>query len=569
MYTMKYVFPLLVWLLSMPLVVIGQIKKLIPGKEIHSKLMAGKHDKYAIKLKKGEYATCVVMQEGVDVAIDIYSPIFKLIKSFDSPNGQNGPEPVSFVADTTGVYLMDIYPTKVPEGMPEADRKAMDSINQGNYSIQSYKILSVSAYAAQLASEKVELEKLKKCLYDKAHPIKTVEAGNGFDDLQAFKNILKDATVVGLGEATHGTSEFFKMKHRMLEFLVKEMGFCSFYIEASMSRCRYINDYVLYGKGNLDTATAMQGFVTWRVDEVRDMIEWLRLYNKDQEVGKRVKFLGYDLQINDVAWRGLHDFYRKVKPDNLILLDTLESQLLHAAQLSNLQDKNAEGMKLYTQAYKQCIGIHKDIESQKVKYISAMGESGYDENLMNITLIIQEIESYKDGFNNKRDIYMAHNILYLLRKEKKGGKVVVWAHNDHISIANQFDFTNMGMVLKDSLKDKYYAIGFEFYTGSFQSRNIDLKNTSSDWDVNTIGTPPENSLPYYLNNTGKDMLYLDYHSMGSLRNFSKTLDMHSVGSMYSASSPTVYPATLKNFDGLIYIKNSTAAKNFKKVKLRN
>src|SRR5689334_16326919 len=48
--------------------------------------------------------------------------------------------------------------------------------------------------------------------------IKSVEAGNGFDDLQPLKRVLADVRVVGLGEATHGTREFFQFKHRMVEF---------------------------------------------------------------------------------------------------------------------------------------------------------------------------------------------------------------------------------------------------------------------------------------------------------------------------------------------------------------
>lgn len=102
------------------------------------------------------------------------------------------------------------------------------------------------------------------------------------------------------------------MKHRMLEFLVKEMDFTSFYIEASMSRCRYINDYVLYGKGDIDTATAIQGFYVWRVEEVKNMIDWMRQYNTTVPEERKVKFFGYDIQINNLGWKGLKDFYTKV-----------------------------------------------------------------------------------------------------------------------------------------------------------------------------------------------------------------------------------------------------------------
>src|SRR4030095_5956689 len=106
----------------------------------------------------------------------------------------------------------------------------------------------------KLAQIQQDKDQFTQWIISNAHTIKTVDAGNGFEDVQPFKTILQNVRVVGLGEATHGTSEFFRMKHRMLEFLVKEMDFTSFYIEASMTRCRYVNEYVLCGKGNLDTA---------------------------------------------------------------------------------------------------------------------------------------------------------------------------------------------------------------------------------------------------------------------------------------------------------------------------
>jgi hypothetical protein len=59
----------------------------------------------------------------------------------------------------------------------------------------------------------------------RAHKLATAEAGNGFEDLKAFGDAVGDARIVALGEATHGTREFFQMKHRLLEYLVREKGF--------------------------------------------------------------------------------------------------------------------------------------------------------------------------------------------------------------------------------------------------------------------------------------------------------------------------------------------------------
>ena len=399
-----------------------------------------------------------------------------------------------------------------------------------------------------------------------AHEIKTVDAENGFEDLQPFKFVLKDVRVVGLGEATHGTSEFFRMKHRMLEFLVKEMGFNSFYIEASMSRCRYINDYVLYGKGNLDTATAIQGFVTWRVEEVRNMIAWMRKYNMSVPDEKRVKFLGYDLQVNDNGWKELKQFYSKVNPDSIRNLDSLqinvESGIRKVNQSLISTQANTRSQKLQN-AYQKCLDLMCDIVLNEGQYQFVVGKEMYRKNLINIKLIIQEIKSFKDGINNQRDYYMAQNIMYLLNQEKPDAKVVVWAHNGHI---NKNSGT-MGGYLTNILRNEYYAIGFEFYSGSFQTKNADLKIKSKDWEVMTVEDPPIESLPWYMNKTGKDKFFIDFRNTGAekIKNFQYQYDAHTFGSMYSITWPIVYPILLTNFDGMIYIKQSTAAKNFTKV----
>ena len=141
-----------------------------------------------------------------------------------------------------------------------------------------------------------EVKAVTGWLAERAIPLSGVRAGAGFDDLRPLKSILKDVRVVGLGEATHGTREFFQFKHRMLEFLVKEMGFTVFAIEASYPACWNINEYVLTGKGDPAAALASQGFWTWDTHEVADMIAWMRDYNTTATEGRKVRFLGYDIQ---------------------------------------------------------------------------------------------------------------------------------------------------------------------------------------------------------------------------------------------------------------------------------
>src|SRR5437763_99183 len=97
--------------------------------------------------------------------------------------------------------------------------------------------------------------------------LSTAEDGHGFADMQALKPLIGNARIVSLGEATHGTREFFQLKHRMLEFLATEMGFTIFSIEANMPEAYRLNDYVLNGTG--DPAELLRGmyFWTWNTEE--------------------------------------------------------------------------------------------------------------------------------------------------------------------------------------------------------------------------------------------------------------------------------------------------------------
>lgn len=148
----------------------------------------------------------------------------------------------------------------------------------------------------------------KEWIRTNAIPLKTVEAGQGSDDLRPIGKIVGDARIVALGEATHGTREFFQLKHRMLEFLVREKGFTIFSIEASMPEAYRLNDYVLEGKG--DPAVLLKGmyFWTWDTEEVLAMIRWMREYNRTAE--RKVQFTGFDMQTPTVALEIVGDYLR-------------------------------------------------------------------------------------------------------------------------------------------------------------------------------------------------------------------------------------------------------------------
>ncbi|MCU1263756.1 MAG: hypothetical protein JWM21_74 [Acidobacteria bacterium] len=174
-------------------------------------------------------------------------------------------------------------------------------------------VLTAEQTAARLAQETANADATRSWLKANAIRLSTVEAGHGFADMEPLKKIVGDARIVSLGEATHGSREFFQLKHRMLEFLATEKGFTIFSIEANMPEAYRLNDYVLNGNG--DPAKLIEGmyFWTWRTEEVLDMVQWMREFNKS---GKGpVQFTGFDMQTPDVAAGIVSDFVAKVDAD--------------------------------------------------------------------------------------------------------------------------------------------------------------------------------------------------------------------------------------------------------------
>jgi erythromycin esterase-like protein len=142
-----------------------------------------------------------------------------------------------------------------------------------------------------------------------AIPLKTSEAENGFEDLQALKPVIGDARVVSLGESTHGSREIFQMKHRLLEYLAAELGFTIFSIEANMPESYRIDHYVHTGEGDPKQLIKGMYFWTWNTEEVHDMVQWMRRFN---QAGKRIDFTGFDMQTPDVATEEVLQFLKKV-----------------------------------------------------------------------------------------------------------------------------------------------------------------------------------------------------------------------------------------------------------------
>jgi erythromycin esterase-like protein len=132
-----------------------------------------------------------------------------------------------------------------------------------------------------------------------AQAFDTCDARDDQVDLAFLKPLIGRAHIVALGEGTHGTSEFFRMKHRIIRYLASEMGFTVFAIEANMPEAYRVNDYVLTGRGDPRALLDGMYFWTWNTHEVLDTIEWMRAFNASGR--GRIQFTGFDMQTPDTA----------------------------------------------------------------------------------------------------------------------------------------------------------------------------------------------------------------------------------------------------------------------------
>jgi erythromycin esterase-like protein len=202
------------------------------------------------------------------------------------------------------------------------------------------------------ATEKND-EAARRWLRENVIPLQTVEAGHGFADLQPLSKIVKDARIVELGEATHGTREFFQLKHRMVEYLASQKGFTIFSIEANMPEAYRLNDFVLKGDGDPKELLKGMYFWTWNTEEVLEMILWMREFNKS---GKgRIEFTGFDMQTPTMSLAEVRKFLQE--RDGAYLFATVNPLYKDVAGLDHATGQNF-GFATTTLPVKAAAGKH-------------------------------------------------------------------------------------------------------------------------------------------------------------------------------------------------------------------
>jgi len=389
----------------------------------------------------------------------------------------------------------------------------------------------------------------------KAHaiPLKTVEAGNGFSDLQKLGPIVGDARIVGLGEATHGTHEFFQLKHRMLEFLATQKGFTIFSIEANMPEAYRLNDYVLHGTGDPKELLKGMYFWTWNTQEVLAMIEWMRQFNQSGQ--GHLEFTGFDMQTPTVSMEIVRKFVEAHEPSYLDAMN-LTYQQIASLKAGNIIAGNSEST---AELQMHAATICRHLEDERAWLIKQADEKEVDWIIQNARLVEQFTRLKGNG--NARDEAMAENVKWIA-DHNPGAKIVVWAHNAHVGRGTNESFKPMGSYLSKWFGKDYVTLGFAFNEGSF--RAVEVGKSLREF---TVGSSPEGSLDRALAATGIPVLALDLRQLPTQGAAAQWLDephlTHRIGATYSDQSPSNYFSNLRPedaYDALLFVAKTSAAR---------
>lgn len=437
-------------------------------------------------------------------------------------------------------------------------------------------------------------------------PIRQLQMDDDYTDLLALQPVFSGCCVIALGEATHGTKEFFQCKHRLLAFLVQEMGVRLFALEASYAGCLSLNDYVLHGKGSRDEALESQGYWIWDTQEMADMLDWMRAYNERVAEEDKVQFLGIDTVVTMATFDRLEDYFLRVEPELVSTIaqfkDALKEDIASwgAEQLSStcrvikevieqmkiqeivfLKKASQEEYDMICMLLRTCIQHAHTYGGTKTPGAEEMNDfllkhpelaSLEDPKQLLSAELLEEHEELRDLFARypnlvafiqishelqDRDAAMAENVLWLLEQQKSKAPIVVSAHNGHIAYGNSH---SMGYHLRRALGKKYYALGLTFNEGAFRA-----VNALQQLQEFSVPPPPQDSFSWVCSQVGVDRFIIDFRSLRAEKQLLQPLLFPEIGAGFKEDMPWLASKIVsEEFDGIAFFKTVSASTAKKK-----
>jgi protein-L-isoaspartate(D-aspartate) O-methyltransferase len=287
-----------------------------------------------------------------------------------------------------------------------------------------------------------------------------------------------DRKVVLLGEASHGTSEFYQARAAITRRLVEHHGFTIVAAEADWPDAATVNRYVRHLPARPGQEAPFQRFPTWmwRNKEFTDLLDWLRRHNEGLDASRQAAFCGLDIYNMRAAIAAV-----------LAYLDHVDPEAANVARerygcLTPWQhEPSTYGHAVLTEGYRKCeavvIAQCADLLSKQLEYAQKDPDSFLDA-AQNARLVASAERYYRIMYYggaeswNLRDTHMFETLTHVLEARGRGTKAVVWAHNSHIGDARYTAMgavrgeLNIGQLCRESFGNEAALIGFGTHAGT-------------------------------------------------------------------------------------------------------
>ncbi|MGH3758588.1 erythromycin esterase family protein [Actinophytocola sp.] len=303
-----------------------------------------------------------------------------------------------------------------------------------------------------------------------ARPLATTDPAAPTDDLEPLRGLVGDAVIVGLGGSTYGAREQFTTIHRVVRFLVSELGFRAVATEEDWDVALPLNDYVRSGYGDLDTLVKESG-VPWRVREMRDAVAWLREWNAAHP-DDLVQLVGVGvIDTRLPVYDAVAEYVAKVAPDRSAEL---------AAHLDVIRPSRPDHVPWFIMQVKEKDPYVAHARAA-LRLVQESGGSGMGHELavQHARQIVAFYEHYAyhlvdDGY---RDEQMAENLRWW--HQYTGDKIAYWSTNAHSVRAESLDisvpprgsltFKPTGATLAELFGERYVSVGLTYDHGTVSS----------------------------------------------------------------------------------------------------
>jgi protein-L-isoaspartate(D-aspartate) O-methyltransferase len=297
---------------------------------------------------------------------------------------------------------------------------------------------------------------------------------------------LAGARVVLLGEATHGTSEFYRARAAITRRLIAHHGFTFVAVEADWPDAAAIDRYVRHKAPAAATEPAFRRFPTWmwRNIEVHDFVDWLRAHNEKIDPDRRAGFFGLDIYNMSASIRAVIDYLDSVDPDAARV-----ARERYGCLTPWQRNPATYGRAVLSAGYAKCepavVAMLRDLFGKQMEYQRRDGE-GFFDAVQNARLVASAERYYRVMYYgaaeswNLRDRHMFETFEQLLAWRGAGSKAIVWAHNSHVGNAAATDMgavrdeINIGQLCRERFGQEAALIGFGTDRGTVAA--------ASDWD---------------------------------------------------------------------------------------